>query len=86
MYAAKRRQKSVEWKFQFGKLGIGHKFQLFNDLLGQFPQSSFIRQKIALHEPQLLHQPQPGAGIVEDHQHQFFTIKVHEHPSLSCTR
>ena len=46
MYAAKRRQKSVERKFQFGKLGIGHKFQLFNDLFGQFPQGSFIGRQV----------------------------------------
>lgn len=43
-------------------------------------------QKIALHKPQFLHQPQPSAGIVEHHQHQFFAIKVHEHPSLSGTQ
>ena len=76
----------VERKFQLGKFSIGHKFQLFNDLLGQFSQGGFIGHQVALHEPQLLHQPQPGAGIVEDHQHQFFTIKVNEYPSLSCTR
>ena len=52
----------------------------------QLAQSSFVRQKIALHQPQLLHQAQPGAGIVEHHQRQFFAIKVHEHPSLSGTQ
>lgn len=83
MYAAKRRQKSVEWKFQFGKLGIGHKFQLFNDLFGQFPQGSFIGRQVTLHQAQLLHQTQSGAGIVEHHQRQFLAIKVHEHLSLS---
>lgn len=86
MYAAKRRQKSVERKFQLGKLGIGHKFQLFNDLFGQFSQGSFIRHQVTLHQPQLLHQTRPGAGIVEHHQRQFFAIKVHEHPSLSGTQ
>ena len=33
MYAARRRQKSVHWKFQSCKLGIRQPFQLFNDLL-----------------------------------------------------
>ena len=83
MYAAQRRHNLVERKFQLGKLGIGHKFQLFNDLFRQFSQSGFVRQKIALHQPQLLHQAQPGAGIVEYHQRQFFAFKVHEHLSLS---
>ena len=55
MYAAKRRHNLVKWKFQFGKLGIGHKFQLFDNTLRQFAQSGFVRQKIALHQPQLLH-------------------------------
>lgn len=86
MYAAKRRQKSVERKFQFGKLGIGHKFQLFNDLFGQFPQGSFIGRQVTLHQAQLLHQTQSGAGIVEHHQRQFFAIKVHEYLSLSGTQ
>jgi hypothetical protein len=27
--------------------------------------------------------PQPGAGVVEHHQHEFFVVKVHAHPSLS---
>ena len=86
MYAAKRRQKSVERKFQFGKLGIGHKFQLFNDLFGQFPQGSFIGRQVTLHQAQLLHQTQSGAGIVEHHQGQFLVVKVHVHPSLSGRR
>ena len=38
MYAARRRQKSVQWKFQFGKLGIGQQFQLFDNTLRQLPQ------------------------------------------------
>ena len=59
MYAARRRQKSVERKFQLGKLCIGHQFQLFDNSLRQFPQGSFIGHQVALHEPQLLHQPQP---------------------------
>ena len=50
----------VERKFQLGKLGIGHKFQLFNDLFGQFSQGSFIRHQVTLHQPQLLHQTRPG--------------------------
>ena len=33
MYAARRRQNSVERKFQFGKLGIGQQFQLFDNVL-----------------------------------------------------
>ena len=37
MYAARRRQKSVRGKFQFGKLCIGQQFQLFNNTLRQFP-------------------------------------------------
>ena len=32
MYAARRRQKSVQWKFQFDKLCIGQQFQFFDDL------------------------------------------------------
>ena len=86
MYAAQQRHNLVERKFQLGKLGIGHKFQLFNDLLGQFPQSSFIGHKVTLHQAQLLHQTQSRVGIVEHHQRQFFAIKVHEHPSLSGTQ
>ena len=42
MYAARRRQKSVRRKFQFGKLRIGQQFQLFDNALGQFPQGSLI--------------------------------------------
>ena len=38
MCAARRRQRSVQWKFQFGKLRIGQQFQLFDDLFGQLPQ------------------------------------------------
>ena len=44
MYAAHRRQRSVQWKFQFGKLGIGQQFQFFagqavdlHDLLSAVP-------------------------------------------------
>ena len=33
MYAARRRQKSVRWKFQFGKLCIGQQFQLRDNVL-----------------------------------------------------
>ena len=43
MYAARRRQKSVRGKFQFGKLGIGQQFQLLDNLFGQFPQGGFHR-------------------------------------------
>ena len=32
MYAARRRQRSVRGKFQFGKLRIGQQFQFFDDL------------------------------------------------------
>ena len=83
MYAARRRQKSVRGKFQFSKLRIRQQFQLFDDLLGQVPQGSFIGHQVALHEPQLVDKPQPGSGVVEHHQHQFLMVKVHAHPSLS---
>ena len=43
MYAARRRQKSVQWKFQFGKLRIGQPFQLFDNALRQLPQGGFHR-------------------------------------------
>ena len=43
MYAARRRQKSVRGKFQFGKLRIGQQFQLFDNTLRQFPQDGFHR-------------------------------------------
>ena len=86
MYAARRRQKSVRGKFQLGKLRIGQQFQLFDNSLGQFPQGSFIRHQVALHEPQFVDKPQPGAGVVEHHQHEFFMVKVHGHPSLSDRR
>ena len=33
MYAARRRQNSVERKFQLGKLCIGQQFQLFDNAL-----------------------------------------------------
>ena len=83
MYAARRRQNSVRRKFQLGKLRIGQQFQLFNDLFRQFPQGYFIRHQVALHEPQFVDEPQPGAGVVEHHQHQFLMVKVHVQPSLS---
>ena len=51
MYAARRRQKSVQWKFQ---LSIRQPFQLFDDLFGQFPQGGFIQHQVALHEPQFV--------------------------------
>ena len=86
MYAARRRQKSVQWKFQFGKLRIGQQFQLLDNLFGQFPQGSFIWHQVALHEPQFVNEPHPGAGVVEHHQGQFLVVKVHVHPSLSGRR
>ena len=43
MYAARRRQRSVRGKFQFGKLGIGQQFQLFDNALRQLPQDGFHR-------------------------------------------
>ena len=86
MYAARRRQKSVQWKFQLGKLRIGQQFQLFDNSLRQFPQGSFIGHQVALHEPQFMDKPQPGAGVVKHHQHEFFMVKVHAHPSLSGRR
>mgnify|MGYP007008370840 CR=1 FL=1 len=57
MYAARRRQNSVERKFQFGKLGIGQQFQLFDNTLRQLPQGSFVRHQVALHEPQFVDKP-----------------------------
>ena len=65
MYAAYRRQKSVDGKFNLGKLGIGHKFQFLNHTLRQLPESNLIGHQVALHEPQLVDKPQPGAGVVE---------------------
>ena len=86
MYAARRRQRSVRGKFQFGKLGIGQQFQLFDNALRQFPQGGFIRHQVALHQPQFVDKPQPGAGVVEHHQHEFLMVKVHVQPSLSDRR
>ncbi len=54
MYAARRRQKSVRGKFQLGKLRIGQQLQLFDNALRQFPQGSFIRHQVALHQPQFV--------------------------------
>ena len=86
MYAARRRQKSVRGKFQLGKLRIGQQFQLFDNTLRQFPQGGFIGHQVALHEPQFVDEPQPDAGVVEHHQHEFLMVKVHERPSLSGRR
>ena len=86
MYAARRRQKSIQWKFQFGKFRIGQQFQLFDNTLGQFPQGGFIRHQVALHQPQFVDKPQSGAGVLKHHQHEFFMVKVHGHPSLSGRR
>ena len=49
MYAARRRQRSVQWKFQFGELCIGQQLQLFDNPLRQFPQGCFIGHQVALH-------------------------------------
>ena len=86
MYAARRRQNSVERKFQLGKLCIGQELQFINHIFGQFSQGGFVGHQVALHEPQFVDEPQPGAGVVEHHQHQFFMVKVHGHPSLSGRR
>ena len=86
MYAARRRQKSVRGKFQFDKLRIGQQFQLFDNTLRQLPQGGFIGHQVALHEPQFMDKPQPGAGVVEHHQQEFLVVKVHGHPSLSGRR
>ena len=51
--------------------------------LRQFPQGSLIGHQVALHEPQFVDKPQPGAGVVEHHQQEFLVVKVHGHPSLS---
>ena len=69
MYAARRRQKSVRGKFQFGKLCVGQQFRLFDNPLRQFPQGGFIRHQVALHQSQFVDEPNPGAGVVEHHQH-----------------
>lgn len=58
----------VERKFQLDKFGISHKFEFFDNALGQFPQGGFIGHQVTLHEPQFLNQPQPSAGVVEHHQ------------------
>ena len=77
MYAARRRQNSVERKFQLGKLCIGQQFQLLDNTLRQFPQGGFVGHQVALHKPQFVDKPQPGAGAVKHHQHEFFMVKVH---------
>ena len=43
MCAARRWQRSIRGKFQFGKLGIGQQFQLFDNALRQLPQDGFHR-------------------------------------------
>ena len=43
MYTARRRQRSVRRKFQFGKFRIGQQLQLFDNALRQFPQGGFHR-------------------------------------------
>ena len=86
MYAARRRQKSVHRKLNLRKLCIGQQFQLLDNPLRQLPQGGLIGHQVALHQPQLVYQPQPGAGVVEHHQHQFLVVKVHGHPSLSGRR
>ena len=57
MYAARRRQNSVERKFQLGKLGIGQQFQLLDNTLRQLLQGGFIRHQVALHQPQFVESP-----------------------------
>ena len=47
MYAARRPQRAVQWKFQFGKLGIGQQFQLLDNTFRQLPQGSFVRHQVA---------------------------------------
>ena len=86
MYAARRRQKSVQRKFDLGKLLVGHEFQFCNHTFRQFPQGDLVGHQVALHEPQFVDKPQPGAGVVEHHQGQFLVVKVHVHPSLSGRR
>ena len=49
VYAARRRQKSVRGKFQFGKLCIGQQFQFFDNTLRQLPESNLIGHQVALH-------------------------------------
>ena len=83
MYAARRRQKSVQWKFQFGKLRIGQPFQLFDNALRQLPQGGFIGHQVALHEPQfvdkpqiLLHVPHRGGVFCQTAQHETDVVGV----------
>ena len=47
MYAARRRQNSVERKFQFGKLRIGYQLQFFDNTFRQFAQGGFIGHQVA---------------------------------------
>ena len=54
MYAARRRQRAVQWKFQFGKLCIGQKVQLLDNTFRQLPQGSFVGHQVALHELQFV--------------------------------
>ena len=54
MYAARRRQRLVRGKFQFGKLGIGQQFQLLDNTFRQLPQGGLIGHPIALHQPQFV--------------------------------
>ena len=52
MYAARRRQKSVRWKFQFGKLRISQQFQLF------------AGQAVDLHDPLAAVPPAGGYDFI----------------------
>ena len=81
-----RRQKSVHRKFDLCKLLIGQELQFINHIFGQFSQGGFVGHQVALHQPQFVDKPQPGAGVVEHHQHELFVVKVHGHPSLSGRR
>ena len=65
MYAARRRQKSVHRKLNLRKLRIGHQLQFFDNTFRQFPQGGFIGHQVALHQPQFVDKPHPGAGVVE---------------------
>ena len=65
MYAARRRQESVHRKLNLRKLRIGHQLQFFDNTFRQFPQGGFIGHQVALHQPQFVDKPHPGAGVVE---------------------
>ena len=58
-----------------------------NKVADKFARSGLTASKAeTVDEPQFMDKPQPGAGVVEHHQHEFLMVKVHVHPSLSGRR